>query len=417
MGLTLITSIINLYRNKLLQNTFLYFVVTFVGKIIPFLIIPYMTAFLTPDQFGLAATYAMYVSFFLLIIGFELNRFIDVNYFKVSEEEFSVNLSTVVSVVLLSSVMILVLTIFITRFVNFPEINSVWICLIPAAVFLKFVNILNINLLRNEDNAKLYGVFSISETLTYSGLSLILAWLYHSWTSKGAALIVAMCVFGAFGFIRLYRKYGIIFSIDKKVVQKAIKYSIPYVFGLNLANIIFLNSDKIILKYFYDYSTVGIFVVAFTFASIVGFVTDSFMKAWTPIFYRKLQDQDPSVDYQSVIVCISLGLVSIVSIGLVYLVMPYMIDEKYYEAISIMPYIAVLFIPRVAEQLLLFYINFFERTNVLYGVVILAIISSVFAAYFLVEIYGVIGMAISMNLFIIFKLAYYLFFVKQFRSS
>ena len=413
----MIKSIISLYRNKLLQNTFLYFGVTFVGKIIPFLIVPYMTAFLTPDQFGLAATYVMYISFFLLIIGFELNRYVDVNYFKVSGEEFSRNLSTVISVVFLSSAMILVITILSTRFINFSEISALWICLIPAAVFLKFINILNINLLRNEDNAKLYGVFSIFETLTYSGLSLLLAWIYHQWTSKGAALIVAMCVFGVFGFIRLQRKYGITLSIDKKVVRKAIKYSIPYVFGLNLANIIFLNSDKIILKYFYDYSTVGIFVVAFTFASIVGFVTDSFMKAWTPIFYRKLQNQDSSVDYQSVIICISLGLVSIVSIVVVRFIMPYMIDENYYEAISIMPYIAVLFIPRVAEQLLLFYINFFERTNVLYGVVILAIISSVLAAYFLVETYGVIGMAISMNLFIIFKVVYYFFIVKQFRSS
>jgi len=411
----IIENSVQLFQSKLLQNSFLYFAITFIGKIIPFLILPYMTAFLTPHEFGIAATYIMYTSFFLILVSFELNRYVDVNYFKVSKEEFSRNLSTVISVVFISSITILLITIFSIRFINLSEISFIWICIIPAAVFLKFINGLNINLLRNEDNPKLYGVFSIFETVTYAGLSLLLAWIYYDWTSKGAALILSMCVFGVLGFVRLKRQYNLTFYINKEVFRKAMIYSIPFVFGLNLANFIFLNSDKIILNHFYDYSTVGIFAIAFSFASIVGFVTDSFMKAWTPIFYRKLQNNDLSVDKESFIICILLGLVSIASIAIVRFIMPYMVDKNYYEAISIMPYIAVLFIPRVGEQLLLFYINFYERTSVLYGVVILTIFSSVVGAYFLVEAYGVIGMAISMNLFIIFKLMYYFFIVKKLR--
>jgi O-antigen/teichoic acid export membrane protein len=141
------------------------------------------------------------------------------------------------------------------------------------------------------------------------------------------------------------------------------------------------------------------------------------MKAWTPIFYRKLQNKDFSVDKQSLIIFVLLALVSVVSIAIVRLIMPYMIDENYYQAIGIMPYIAVLFIIRNGEQLLLFYINFYGKTGVLYLVLLLTIFSSVICAYFLVKAYGMIGMAISMNLFIIFKLAYYFFIVMKLRNE
>jgi O-antigen/teichoic acid export membrane protein len=413
----MIKSSFKLFQSRLLQNTFSYFAVTFIGKIIPFLIVPYMTALLTPEQFGIAATYIMYISFFLLVIGFELNRFIDVKYFQVDDEEFSRNLSTVVSLVFIWSMTILIMTTLSRSFIPNSEISFIWICLIPTAVFFKFVNILNVNLLRNEDNPKLYGVYSIFETTTYSFISLLLAWAYHSWTSKGVGQIASMCLFGVFGFIRLKRHYNLTFNIDKEIFRKAVLYSIPFVFGLNLANNIFFNSDKIILNHFFDFSTVGIYAIAYSFASIVGFVTDSFMKAWSPIFYRKLKNNDRSVDRQSILIFILLGFVTIVSIALVRFIMPFMIDESYNEAVIIMPYIAVLFIIRNGEQLLLFYINYYGKTGVLYAVVILTILSSVVAAYFLVKFYGMIGMAISMNLFVIFKLLYYLFIVKDLRFA
>jgi len=406
-----------LLTSKLFKNTSLYFTITFIGKIIPFALVPFMTKYLAPDQYGIAATYQMYIVLFLLIIGFELNRYLDVYYFKVSSEEFQKYLSTIFSIVLLIGIVVQFINLILMQFIDIEGIDTMWMLFIPIFVLFKFLSVINSSLLRNEENPILYGKYTVSETLIYTLLSLLLAWMYHEWTSRASGLITSMVILGIFSYYRLKNRYNLRVYIDKTIVKKAFIYSTPFVFGLNLANIIFANSDKIILKYFYDYSVVGVFAVALVFSAIVGFVTDSFMKAWVPVFYRKLQNNDKDVDRYSFYIFIGLGIVSAVTIVVLTYIMPYMIDEKYHNAIDIMPYIAVGYILRVGEQLLLYYINFYEKTNVLYGVVILTILSSIICAYFLVKSFGVIGMAISINLFFIFKIIYYFGIVKKIRRE
>lgn len=399
--------------STLMQNTTIYFAITFTGKMIPFLIVPFMTEFLTPFQFGVAATYVMYVTIFYVFIGFELTRYLDVNYFKLSKDDYSAQLSSIISYVLISSVIFSIALLVSSNFINFPNISQAWIYVIPLAILFKFINIANISLLRNEENPKLYGIYAISETFLYSALSLYLAWLLGEWTSKAGALIISIFVLGFFGMLRLKRKYNLRFNFSKSVLKKAFVYSIPYVFGLNLANVIFANSDKVILNYFYDYSEVGIFTLAFTFASIVGFVTDSFLKAWIPVFYKSLRDKDPNINKKTFFISILLAIVALISIEIIRFIMPFMINENFFKAIHLMPYIAFLFVPRVFEQLMLLYINFYGKTDVLYGVLFISLFTSIIAAYFLVEAYGVVGMAISMNLFIISKGIYYFYIVRK----
>lgn len=404
-------------KSDLFQNSSIYFIITFVGKIIPFAIMPLMTTYLSPKEYGIAATYQVYVVLFGLIIGFELNRYLDVYYFKLPKEEYKKYLSTILSVVLLSSMVVFGVTMIVMNFVTIPNISFLWIATIPLIIMFKFIFMVNDGLLRNEENPIAYGKYSITETLIYSLVALGLACFFHSWTSKAYSFVLAMIVLGGFSYFRLRRDYDIKFYINRDILKKAMIFSAPFVFGLNLANIIYANSDKIILLHFYDYTVVGIFAVALVFASITGFVTDSFMKAWVPIFYKKLKNSDKEVDKQSFYIFIGLSIVSLLTIYILTIIMPYMIDAKYYDALNIMPYIAVAYILRVGEQLLLYYINYYEKTNVLYGVIVLTILSSIIFAYFLVKYYGIVGMAISINIFFLFKIIYYWITVIKIRTG
>jgi len=400
-------------KSNLFKNSSIYFIVTFMGKIIPFIIIPLMTVYLTPKEYGIAATYQMYVVLFGLIIGFELNRYLDVYYFKVPKEEFKKYLSTILSVVLLSSLAVFGITTIVMNFITVPSISFFWIATIPLIIMFKFTFMINDGLLRNEENPIAYGKYTITETLISSLVALGLAYFLHSWTSKAYSFIVAMIVLGGFSYFRLKKEYDIKFYINRDILKKAVIFSTPFVFGLNLANIIYANSDKVILLHFYDYTVVGVFAIALVFASITGFVTDSFMKAWVPIFYKKLKNNDKKVDKQSFYIFIGLGIVSLFTIYILTIIMPYMIDAKYYDALDIMPYIAVAYILRVGDQLLLQYINYYEKTFVLYAIIIIAIMSCIVFAYFFVDIYGIIGMAFAINLFYILLIAYYFYIFKN----
>lgn len=403
----------NFFKSNLFRNGSIYFIITFVSKIIPFMIIPLMTKYLTPKEYGVSAIYQMYIVLFGLVIGFELNRYLEIYYFKVSSDKFKDYISTIISAVFIFAFIVFFISFIIMNYIiTISNISFIWIVIIPFIIIFKFIFTINDSLLRNEENPIVYGKYTILEALIYSLGSLLLAYLFHNWTSKAYSFILTMIILGTSSYIRLRKFYNIKFSIDKQILKKALLYSAPFVFGLNLANIIFSNSDKIILLHFYNYKIVGIFAVAFVFASITGFVTDSFMKAWIPIFYKKLKNNDKNVNKESFLIFISLGIITIIVIFILKIIMPYMIDIKYSNAIEIMPYIAVAYIFRIGEQLLLYYINFYEITNSLYGIIVLTIFSNIICAYFFVQEYGIIGMAIAINMFFILKIIYYLSLLK-----
>ena len=376
-----------------------------------------MTSYLDPTEYGLAAMYQLFVVAFALIIGFELNRYLDVFYFKVPKEEFEKQLSTIVSSVTISSFVVFILTFLVMQFVVVPGIHFVWIVTIPLIVLFKFVFTVNDCLLRNEENAVGYGKYTIANTVIYSLVALGLAYLFHDWTSKAYSFVASMLPLGMLSYFRLRRDYNLNFHINKDILKKALIFSAPFVFGLNLANIVWANSDKIILLHFYDYRVVGTFAVALVFASITGFVTDSFMKAWVPLFYKRLQIGDENIHAQSLYVFLGLSVVSIITIFILTKIMPYMVNEKFYDAIDIMPYIAVAWIPRIGVQILLNYLNFHELTKYFYFDVVLAIFSGFIISYCLVSEYGVIGMAVSLNIYFVFRFIYYMFLIVKFNRG
>lgn len=413
----MLTKLREFLKSDLLKNTSIYFFITFISKVIPFIIMPLMTVYLSPKEYGIAATYQMYVMLFTLVISFELNRYLDIYYFKVSKKEFEKYLSTVLSVILVSSGIGFIISLSVMQFIQIEAISFVWVITIPLIIIFKLTFIINNNLFRNEENPIAYGKYAIAETLIYTLGTLLLAYLYQSWTSKGYSFIFGMVLLGGFSYLRLKKDYGLKFYINCDILKKAVIYSAPFVFGLNLANIIFTNSDKVILKYFYDYSAVGIFAIALSFASIIGFVTSSFMKSWIPYFYKKLKNNDKYIDRQTFYIFIFLVIISIFVMYLIKLIMPYMIDKQYYYAVELMPYISLAYLFSIAEQLLLYYINFYEKTHVLYNVIYLSILSSVMLAYFMVEEFGIKGMAISMSVYFILKTIYYFMIVYKLRKK
>ena len=395
---------INIFlKGELFKNSSIYFITTFISKILPFILLPFMTKYLNPHEYGVFATYYMYISFSLLIFGCELNRYLEVYYFKVSKKEFERYLSTVFSFVCIFSILGFILYSIIFLFIDSVDIGYYWFIIIPLLCILKFIVGINDVLLRNEEKAILYAKYIIFEILIYTLVSIVLAWLYYSWTSKAYGFVVSIVVLAVFSLIRLRKYYNLSFVFDKYILKKAFIYSLPCMFGLNLANILVANSDKIILLHFYDHSVVGILAIALVFASIVGFVTDSLMKAWIPIFYTKLQKKDKNVDKNCLYIFVFLSIVSVFTIFILMYIMRYMIDEKYYDAIDIMPYIAISYIFRIYSQILSNYINFYSITKAFYYDILIAFFINLIVAYLLVDYFGIIGMAISINLFFIFK--------------
>ena len=96
---------------------------------IPFLLLPVMTRYLTPAEYGKLSIFLIFIALYRPFIGMSLQTNISKNFFRVSKAEISLYIGNILAILLFSSIFYFGMTFVATHYFN--EIFS-----IPAYLFL-----------------------------------------------------------------------------------------------------------------------------------------------------------------------------------------------------------------------------------------------------------------------------------------
>jgi len=138
------------------------------------------------------------------------------------------------------------------------------------------------------------------------------------------------------------RAYFRISAFNKKLLKKMIAFSLPLA-----PNTIFwwLNSsvNSMIMTMRLGLDATGIYSVAGKFANVLNLATSVFGMAWQEASIKAVNDEGRTAFYNDIFNLLIKALFSLLIIGipLVGLVMPYMIDSKYYEALLYAPILLI----------------------------------------------------------------------------
>jgi O-antigen/teichoic acid export membrane protein len=72
---------------KVVRDSIIYLGSSVINKLIPFILLPITTSFLSPEDFGKYSIYYLFVTIYLAIIGMGINTNISKNFFSKSKEE------------------------------------------------------------------------------------------------------------------------------------------------------------------------------------------------------------------------------------------------------------------------------------------------------------------------------------------
>src|SRR5262245_55881285 len=91
MGVTQnINSLIKIIKHQLVWNTLIYTGSNAIRSALSLLLLPILTRFLSSADYGIIATFDVFVAILALFIGCSVNGAIAVNYFKMDRKEFQV---------------------------------------------------------------------------------------------------------------------------------------------------------------------------------------------------------------------------------------------------------------------------------------------------------------------------------------
>lgn len=386
---------------------------------ISFFSTPVITRLISPEQFGMAAIFFLWVDLFgaITLMGTEQSflRFYfeekGINRVSLFRKCFAVALS-------MFSLLSLMGLIFFQNLSQllFSTVNLKLVVLLCICVLLRTVSTYASVIVRIQEKGKMYSIMQVlNKLLDFFGILLFFYFFGNRYeiliySQIFYACIVSIVAIGAesqfWNFHKKSKRH-----IETNIAQ-ILKYGMPYIITF-FAMWVLQATDRIIIKMWSDTRELGLYAAAFKIITLLNTVQTSFTAFWIPLSYEKFKenpdntvlfsDMHETVSYLMILVSvlIMMGRDSII----------YLLGSEYRESVLIMPFL--IFIPYMytVSEITVVGINFHKKTQYHIVIAVTVAIFNIIGNLLLVPLLGAKGAAISTGM------AYILFFSLRTRIS
>ncbi|MDK0650785.1 oligosaccharide flippase family protein [Clostridium perfringens] len=351
-------------NKKVIKNSIIY---TFCGlllKAFNFLLLPLYTSYLTTNDYGITNLVSSFNSVMGVVVVFSLYSAITRFYadYKYDKNKVKRLYGTVITFTLISGTIFFVLFIIlkplIMRYI-FKGMNF-YPTVLLALIGLIFVCLQTIYqfILQAMEMAHKYTIRSIIYFFVVLGLNILFVVVFK-WGANGVLLaaLLANIMFTIYMFIDLNNHGIITICIDKEILKKTLRYSIP-ILPHNLSTTIASLVSNIFIGDNFSLSSIGLFGLAVQFGNITDTIQASVNNAFTPWFYDVLNKKDNNFKQEIVKLSnILLWIYGILFLGIALFSQDLIIiflNKSYWKAWTVIPFIIISF---SIKTIYYFYIN------------------------------------------------------------
>ncbi len=401
---------------NLLKDSFIYTLATVISKGIGFFLLPIVTLYILPDAYGALDLYVVFISLIGVSIGLELSQGLARYTASATLEEKTQLVSTTIwFTIFIYSIAIAFLLIFYEK-INFlivadEKYNNVFTIIIFMILFIKLDYILKAQL-RWDLRVKEFAVVSVLYSIVFAIAVYILLAKYELglvgyFTGQFIATITSLLI------VSYLNKNYLKFIFSKKAFQQLFNFSYPLVLS-SLTLIAATYIDRIIIRQLLNLTDLGLYGIAFRFASLGGFLLIGIRGALLPIVYKEYEKPATKEKLRDFFYLFF----SVMSALLIFLILfskeilILMTEESYHPAFPVIPILtaAVLF---NGMYIFAVGVSIAKKTKVFIYVGIFSLISNIVLNYLFIPSFGIIGAAIATCITGIFSFIIYLFFSQK----
>jgi O-antigen/teichoic acid export membrane protein len=401
---------------KLLKASSIYVFSTILVSIIPFLLIPVMTRYLTKEEYGQVAMFQILVSAMSAIVGFSVYGAANRKYFDqdVSQQTLQKFNGACFHILLTSTFVFLIILIFIKEWIaKHFDIPPSWILVALVVSFTSFVVQIRLGQWQIREKAKLFGIFQIIQSL----LNAILSIVFVVVLLKGAqgridAQMFVMLLFTLISVYLLYRdKLVVLFQWNPILIREALSFGIPLVPHV-VGGFLLLSVDRIVINEKLGLAEVGIYMLAVQLSSVLKIIFHSINKAYSPWLFGELKENNEKTKIQIVKLTYVYFLCLLFISGLIFLFGPFFVvliaGSDYQNAGPIIGYLCLGNIFNGMYLMVANYIFYSKKTFGLSLVTVSSGVINIILLFLLIEPYGLVGagIAFAVSNFVMFLLAW-----------
>ena len=388
-------------QGLLIRGTIVYGLIRACNRAIPYFLLPYLTLYLSPAEFGSLAIFQASLGMAALLVGLSTSSALNRYYFTLSTLQIASWTYGSVKIIAFNAALLgLIVFFFQHDLSSWFSISAPLLLAVPLTVLGSCVLNVSLDRWRQQMMFGRYAVLNLAQMLIDVCLTVWFV-VFISWGVFGriAGLSASYLTAGILGMVLLYGAGQLAFERKLVDFRKMLGFSVPLV-PYALGAWVMTSADRFILSSVLGPGETGIYSIGFLFGSVIVLFQEVLAQAWGPVVFRTLSTNDAVGRKQIVrlyysIVCIFVLMGISLSIAIPWLV-ALVVDESFTRAADIAPWITWAFVVNAARAFLVHFIQFAEKTFWLMLTTLLPAVLHVVISYLMIVVDGVTGAAKAM---------------------
>lgn len=395
---------------KLLASTSIYTVTSLLNAAIPFLLLPLLTTYLSPADYGIMSVITTVISIVFPFTIMGIGSAIYIEYFKLEPDEFPGYASSVMVIPLICTLINLLLFLpsgnLLYRHLAIPP---GWAILIPLLILLQIVPYLVSIFYQVRREPLAYSKYQTSLTIVNLSCSVAFVVFFKmGWEGRLMGMYLAYGVFSLVGIYLIYRLGYLVKTFRLKYVKSALLIGIPLI-PHEIGTIIVNMSDRLFITNMVGVEAVGLYSIGYQVGTLVYILVTSFNQAWTPHLFNILREASTAQKQQIVRQSYLFMVVIVVSFLMLWMVTPFLfrifINARFSLASDFVFWIGLGHVFFGMYIMVVSYIYYQKKTYLLTYLTCGAGLVNLLLNYLLIQRYGAIGAAYAT------AISYFSFFV------
>lgn len=376
----------------------IYSVTNILDKAVPFLMLPVLTHYLSPEDFGTVAMFLVLVSVLFPFIGLNIHGAINRQFIDKDQVDIASYIGNSLYILLVSTLivgsLVLLSSNLIEKYFLVPKSWLMVVSIITATSMLSEVVLAIYNISHKPIH---YGLFKILRTLTiYTFITILVVGFNQGWEGRVHGQFYGELIFSFIALYLLYHAKLLSFTMRPDYIKSTLKFGIPLIphaFGAVMISL----TDRLLITNLVGIEETGIYVVGVQVGVIVSVLIGSIKQAWTPYFFDKLKT-DLSISNKEIVKMTYTIILAILCLSMLFSLLvpffvPYIVSHTFTRSMDYISWIVFAFAIQGIYHLFAGYFFYFRKTHILMILTFSVAIINLIISYFLILENGPVGAA------------------------
>ncbi|GAW96958.1 MULTISPECIES: lipopolysaccharide biosynthesis protein [Colwellia] len=384
------------------KNSLIYTFSSILSAALPFMLLPILTRYLSPEEYGQIAMFNIFTAALLAIIGFSVHGAANRRFFDddVSNMELARFNGNCFFILLISTALALLVLTFVDSFLaSYLGIPNAWIYLGIASVFCGFVLSIRLGQWQIRGKAISYGFLQVTNAfIGFSFTLLFVVFLHLGPEGRVYGIILTSVILALVSYYTLRNDKLVLFEYNRQDIKDALSFGMPLIPHV-VGGFLLLSVDRLVINKELGLEMTGIYMVAVSLGAALNIIFTSLNKAFSPWLFGQLKENNQEIKRDIVIKTylyfVFLMVMSLLAFFIAPPLLKLIVGVEFYQAADILPMIVIGQIFIGMYFMVTNYIFYVKKTKYLSYVTISSGAINVALLLLLIPLYGISGAAIA----------------------